>query len=112
MVYEISIHDLLSFSEEEYDLVEFTNYNPLHLLVNKAISNAPAMVVIRDIDALGSSGDKTRKILEIMSKEIDRISDTKPICIVGLARDLKSIPESLKKTDIFRQHMTISIPSL
>jgi hypothetical protein len=69
-------------------------------------------VIIRDLDALGSGGDKARRILDIISKETDRIGDTDPVCIVGLGRDLKSIPESLRKTDIFRQHMTLPIPSL
>lgn len=111
-LYEISSHDLLSFDADEYDLVEFTKYNPFSLLVNQAILNSPSIVVIRDLDALGSAGDKTRKILDILSKEIDRIGDTDPVCIVGLGRNLKSIPESLRKTDIFRQHMTLPIPSL
>ncbi len=111
-IYEISTNDLLSFSDEEYDLVEFTKYNPLCLTVTEAIKSAPSIVIIRDLDLLGSGGDKTKKILDILTNEMKRISDSEPVCIVGLARNLKSIPEPLKKTDIFRQHMTLPIPTL
>ncbi|KAG2231717.1 hypothetical protein INT48_003572 [Thamnidium elegans] len=111
-LFQVSCHDLLSFEDEEYDFAEFLNYNPLHLLIDDAIKHAPSIVIVRDLDALGASGDKTRKILSILSKEIDRIGDTKPVCVVGLGRHLKSIPESLRKTDIFRQHMTLTIPTL
>jgi hypothetical protein len=69
------------------------------------------MLVIRDLDAL-LVGDKTKKILDIISKGINRVGDTVPVCIVGLARNLRALPESLRKTDIFRQHMTIPIPTL
>lgn len=111
-LFQVSCHDLLSFEDEEYDLAEFLKYNPLHLLIDDAIKHAPSIVIVRDLDVLGVSGDKTRKILSILSKEIDRIGDTKPVCVVGLGRHLKSIPESLRKTDIFRQHMTLAIPTL
>lgn len=110
-LYQISIHDLFAFNDEEYDLPEFLNYNPFNLLLEKAIKNAPSMLVIRDLDAL-LVGDKTKKILDIISKGINRIGDTVPVCIVGLARNLRALPESLRKTDIFRQHMTIPIPTL
>ncbi|KAL7313123.1 hypothetical protein PS15m_006907 [Mucor circinelloides] len=110
-VYQISIHDLLAFNDEEYDLAEFAKYNSFSLLLEKAKSNAPCTLIVRDLDAL-LVGDKTKKILDIISKGIDSIQDTTPVCIVGLARNLRALPESLRKTDIFRQHMTLPIPSL
>ncbi|KAK4518431.1 uncharacterized protein ATC70_008648 [Mucor velutinosus] len=111
IVYEISIHDLLAFNDEEYNAPEFINYNPFSLLLEKAKSNAPSALVIRHLDAL-LVGDKTSKILDIISKGLDSIEDTTPVCIVGLARNLRALPESLRKTDIFRQHMTLPIPTL
>ncbi|CAO3619717.1 unnamed protein product [Mucor fragilis] len=110
-VYQISIHDLLAFNDEEYDVPEFINYNPLSLLLEKAKSNAPSTLVIRHLDAL-LVGDKTKKILDIISKGIDSIEDATPVCIVGLALNLRALPDSLRKTDIFRQHMTLPIPTL
>lgn len=101
----------MAFNDEEYDLAEFANYNSFSLLLEKAKSNAPCTLIIRDLDAL-LVGDKTKKILDIISKGIDSIQDTTPVCIVGLARNLRALPESLRKTDIFRQHMTLPIPSL
>ncbi|KAF1805280.1 P-loop containing nucleoside triphosphate hydrolase protein [Mucor lusitanicus] len=110
-VYDISIHDLLVFNDQEYDVPEFMHYNPFTLLLEKAKSNAPATLIVRHLDAL-LVGDKTNKILDIISKGIDGIQDTTPVCIVGLARHLTALPESLRKTDIFRQHMTLPIPTL
>ncbi|KAG1108895.1 hypothetical protein G6F42_015827 [Rhizopus arrhizus] len=81
-VYQISIHDLLAFNDEEYDLAEFANYNSFSLLLEKAKSNAPCTLIVRDLDAL-LVGDKTKKILDIISKGIDSIPDTTPVCIVG-----------------------------
>lgn len=81
-------------------------------MVDQAIKNAPSIVVIRDLDLLGSGGDKTKKILDILTSEMKKISDLEPVCIIGLGRNLNSIPEPLKKTDIFRQHMTLPIPTL
>ncbi|KAL9541112.1 hypothetical protein MBANPS3_009303 [Mucor bainieri] len=111
-VYQISVHDLLVFNDEEYDVPEFSNYNPLTLLLNKAKRSAPATLIIRDLDALLGGGDKTSKILSIIAKGIDSIEDTTPVCVIGLARHLRALPEALRKTDIFRQHMTLPIPTL
>lgn len=111
-IYELSSYDLLSFADEEFDNAEFNHYNPLHLIVKEATKNSPAIIVIRDLDLLGPSGDKSKKIVDVFAREINKINDTDPVCIVGLARSLQSIPESLRKTDIFRQHMTLPIPSL
>lgn len=111
-IYELSSYDLLSFADEEFDNAEFSHYNPLHLIVKEATKNSPAIIVIRDLDLLGPSGDKSKKIVDVFAREINKINDTDPVCIVGLARSLQSIPESLRKTDIFRQHMTLPIPSL
>ncbi|CEP08629.1 hypothetical protein [Parasitella parasitica] len=110
-VYQLSIHDLMTFSDEEVSLPEFSNYNPFSLLLKKATQNAPSTLIIRDLDAL-LVGDKAKKILDIISQGIARIRDDAPVCIVGLARNLRALPESLRKTDIFRQHMTLPIPTL
>jgi SpoVK/Ycf46/Vps4 family AAA+-type ATPase len=80
--------------------------------MNRAIANTPSTVIIRDLDALGSNRDKTKKILDILAAQVARIEDDLPVCIIGLARQLRSLPEILRKTDIFRQHMTLPIPSL
>lgn len=111
-IYELSSYDLLSFADEEFDNAEFSHYNPLRLIVKEATKNSPAIIVIRDLDLLGPGGDKSKKIVDVFAREINKINDTDPVCIVGLARSLQSIPESLRKTDIFRQHMTLPIPSL
>ncbi|GAN08228.1 ATPase AAA [Mucor ambiguus] len=111
IVYQISIHDLLAFNDDEFNVPEFINYNPFTLLLEKAKSSAPSTVIIRHLDAL-LVGDKTNKILDVISKGLDSIEDATPVCIVGLARNLRALPEPLRKTDIFRQHMTLPIPSL
>lgn len=80
--------------------------------MNKAMSNTPSTVIIRDLDALGSNGYNTRKILDILAAQIARIEGNLPVCVIGLARQLRTLPELLQKTDIFRQHMTLPIPSL
>jgi SpoVK/Ycf46/Vps4 family AAA+-type ATPase len=80
--------------------------------MNSAIRNAPSTVIIRDLDVLGSSGDKTTKVLNILAAQMARVEGDLSVCIIGLARQLVSLPEVLKKTDVFRQHMTLPIPSL
>ena len=111
-LYELSAHELLSFSDEEYDLAEFLNYNPLALTMNEAIINAPCIVMLKDLDLLEADKDKTKKIVELLSKEMKRIKDSEHIFIIGSARQIKSTPEVLQKTEIFRQHMTLPIPTL
>lgn len=111
-VYEISGYEMLSFDEEEYDFAEFLNYNPLTLLVNKAIKTGKSIIVIDNLDAFTAGGDKTKKVLEILTKEVDKISKTHSVFLVGMAHELRKLPEPLKKSDIFRQHMTLPIPSV
>ncbi|KAI7905035.1 uncharacterized protein BX663DRAFT_308627 [Cokeromyces recurvatus] len=114
-MYEISIHDLLLFNEEEYDLVQFKKYNPFSLLLNKVIQqHIPATIVIHDLDALDKNNNKTTKILTILSEGIQKIVNKGSSCsviVIGLACQLRSLPQSLQNSDIFGQHMLIPIPS-
>ncbi|KAI8077390.1 P-loop containing nucleoside triphosphate hydrolase protein [Gilbertella persicaria] len=115
VVYELSSHDLLCFNDEEYDLSEFENYNPLSLLTEKAISSAPSILILRDLDALTKQNarDKLKRILDVISQCVRKIGSSKiPIVLIGLARELKQLPDAFKKTDIFSQHMLLPIPSL
>ncbi|KAG1503166.1 hypothetical protein G6F46_008773 [Rhizopus delemar] len=108
-LYEISIYDLLLYKEEEYTLAEFLNYNPLSLIINKAKHTTPSIVILRDLNAL-VGGEKSRKLVDILQKEIDKIDNS--VCVIGLAHQLSSLPEAFKRTDIFRQHMAIPIPTM
>lgn len=85
------------------------NYNPLSLIINKAKHTTPSIVILRDLNALGG-GEKSRKLVDILQKEIDKIDNT--VCVIGLAHQLSSLPEAFKRTDIFRQHMAIPIPTM
>ncbi|CAO3681363.1 unnamed protein product [Rhizopus microsporus] len=113
ILYELSIYDLLQFKEEEYSSPEFVNYNPLCLMMNKAAHTTPSIIILRDLNALGSVGkDKASKLIHIISTEINRIDDHKQICVIGLAHQLSSLPDAFKRTDIFRQHMALPIPTM
>ncbi|RCH80108.1 hypothetical protein CU097_000592, partial [Rhizopus azygosporus] len=113
ILYELSIYDLLQFKEEEYSSPEFVNYNPLCLMMNKAAHTTPSIIILRDLNALGSAGkDKASKLIHIISTEINRIDDHKQICVIGLAHQLSSLPDAFKRTDIFRQHMALPIPTM
>ncbi|CAO3591381.1 unnamed protein product [Absidia cylindrospora] len=107
-LFDISIHELLVL-KEEWDLDQFKNYNPLHLLVNKTMLAAPSILVIRDLDSIGKGNDK---LLEVIANEISRIPDTEKVCIIGLARQLRKLPDQLQKVDIFKQHLTLPIPTM
>ncbi|KAF7727381.1 hypothetical protein EC973_007545 [Apophysomyces ossiformis] len=111
VVFSISIHQLLAL-KEEIENPEWINYNPLHLIMNKAISTAPSIVIIRDLDALQSGSEKNPRILDILAREINRISNTDTVCVIGVARELRSLPDVLRKTDIFQQHFTVPIPTM
>ncbi|ORY91204.1 hypothetical protein BCR43DRAFT_99878 [Syncephalastrum racemosum] len=50
-IFELSLHTLMDL-KDEFEQEHFKNYNPLHLLISKAITTTPALIVIRDIDIL------------------------------------------------------------
>ncbi|KAI8086007.1 P-loop containing nucleoside triphosphate hydrolase protein [Halteromyces radiatus] len=107
-LFEVSIQQLLELKDER-DLDAFKNYNPLHLMVNKAIAGTPSILAIRDLDMIGKGNDK---LIDILINEINRIPDTEKVCMIGLARQLQKLPLSLQKVDVFKQHLTISIPTM
>ncbi|KAG0166596.1 hypothetical protein DFQ28_006971 [Apophysomyces sp. BC1034] len=78
VTFSISIHELLAF-KEEYENPKWINYNPLHLLMNKAISAVPSIVTICDLDALQSDTEKNTKITDILAYEINRIADSEQV---------------------------------
>lgn len=51
---------------EEFEHGHFKNYNPLHLLISKAITTTPALLVIRDLDILkpGMSYSLCKRMLD------------------------------------------------
>jgi hypothetical protein len=95
-LFDISIRELLAL-KEEWDLDQFKNYNPLHLLVNKARAAVPSLLVIRDLDSIGKGKLKNNnkdddytddtdhsslgndKLLEVIANEISRIPDTEKV---------------------------------
>ncbi|CAO3631517.1 unnamed protein product [Cunninghamella echinulata] len=107
-LFEISIQKLLVL-KEEWPLKEFDHYNPLHLILNKAMIASPSIVLIKDLNNIGKENDR---ILDILYNEINRIPDSEKVCVIGVARQLQSLPERLKKVDIFKQHLTYPIPTM
>ncbi|OAD80690.1 hypothetical protein PHYBLDRAFT_161331 [Phycomyces blakesleeanus NRRL 1555(-)] len=110
-LFDISIHEVLALSEE-FENKEFKLYNPIHLIIEQAKIRTPSIVIIRDLNALVNASEDSTKVLNIISQEIKGISSNEQVCVVGMARELRLLPEALQKTDIFQQHFTLSIPSM
>ncbi|KAI9270612.1 P-loop containing nucleoside triphosphate hydrolase protein [Phascolomyces articulosus] len=109
---QVSVHDLLRI-KDEINEPEFMQYNPIHLSVTKAIKLQPCVVVVRNLNAIKTVDSGARdKILAILSNEIDRIKDDISVCITGLAQELKYLPDVLRKTDIFNEHLHLPIPTM
>ncbi|CAO3680982.1 unnamed protein product [Rhizopus stolonifer] len=78
-------------------------------MMNKAVHTAPSIVILRDLNAF-SKDEKSQRLIDILSKEIRKINNS--VCVIGLARQLSSLPDAFKRTDIFRQHMALPIPTM
>ncbi|KAI9283151.1 P-loop containing nucleoside triphosphate hydrolase protein [Sporodiniella umbellata] len=77
--------------------------------MNKAARSAPSIVMLRDLNALAKD-EKSQRLISILLKEINKIQGS--VCVIGLARQLSSLPDSFKRTDIFKQHIAIPIPTM
>ncbi|CAO3631990.1 unnamed protein product [Cunninghamella blakesleeana] len=107
-LFEISIQKLLAL-KDEWQLKQFNNYNPLHLILNKAMIASPSIVLIKDLNSIGKENDR---LLDIIHNEMNRIPDSEKVFVIGTARHLQSLPERLKKVDIFKQHLAYPIPTM
>ncbi|KAI9315123.1 hypothetical protein BX666DRAFT_359059 [Dichotomocladium elegans] len=110
---EISVHDLLRL-KDEFDNPEFINYNPLTLAVTRAIAGAPSILAIKNLDDIGIGASKSMadRVADLMRRQVSRIADEMKVCIVGFARELKDLPEGIKKSDVFGERLHIPIPSM
>ncbi|KAL1931412.1 hypothetical protein VTP01DRAFT_9554 [Rhizomucor pusillus] len=112
-VYKVSLYDILSL-KDEFENPQFQLYNPLHLSTSQAIKTQPCIILLTDLDVLYSGCESSHKdkILNVISQEIERLNEDDHVCFIGLAEELRRLPNRLQKTDCFRQHLHIPIPSL
>jgi transitional endoplasmic reticulum ATPase len=109
-LFRVSCYSLFAFSDNEFERMDvLSRYNPLRLAVHRAIG-APSVVALFDLDILDGS-DKALKVLSLIEKEMTLVKE-KDVFFIGVSNQLDKLPEALKKTGLFQQHMKIPIPSL